>query len=203
MGIILKENSVISYNNDDSMERIRLEKEYLNYIIEHINFVKQAYVMYMVPLLEKNTISHLLSDKEIKDAIEELSLYIEQHDASKFSDAEFDGYRQKYYPTKAEKNCTKEEQQIIDDRYNECWVHHYTVNDHHPKHWVDSDTNVPRDMTLRAIIEMICDWEAMSLKFKSNTLEWYTNDAEDEKSAMTDNTKKIVEELLFNVIHNS
>ena len=58
-------------------------------------------------------------------------------------------------------------------------------------------------MTLRAIIEMICDWEAKSLKFKSNTLEWYTNDAEDEKAAMTDNTKKIVEELLFNVIHNS
>ena len=44
MGIILKENSYIE-QYDDSMERIRKEKEYLDYIIENINFVKKAYVI--------------------------------------------------------------------------------------------------------------------------------------------------------------
>lgn len=202
MGFIFTENSLVQ-PNDDSMERIRLEKEYLEYIKEHINFVKVSYVRYIVPLLDKNTISHIISDKELKNAIEELSLTIETHDASKFSDAEFDGYRMKYYPTKAEQNCTEDERKMIDDRYEECWEHHYKTNDHHPKFWVNSETGDIRDMNLRAIIEMICDWEAMSLKFKTNTLEWYKNSAEDEKNAMSEKTKQIVEELLFNVIHNS
>jgi hypothetical protein len=68
-------------------------------------------------------------------------------------------------------------------------------------HWVDPETKIPRDMSLRAILEMICDWEAMGLKFKSDTLNWYENDAKDEKAAMSTNTKQIVEELLYNVIH--
>ena len=95
MGIILKENSYIE-QYDDSMERIRKEKEYLDYIIEHINFVKKAYVLYMVPLLDQNNISTLISDEELKDAIEEVALRIETHDAYKYADSEIDGYRVKY-----------------------------------------------------------------------------------------------------------
>jgi len=54
-----------------------------------------------------------------------------------------------------------------------------------------------------AIIEMLCDWEAMSLKFGTSTLKWYENDAKDEKAALSPKTKEIVEDLLYNVLHNS
>lgn len=200
MGVIIKENSYIE-QYDDSMERIRKEKEYLEYIIEHINFVKKAYTLYMVPLLEQNNISTLVSDEELKDAIEELALTIETHDASKFSDSEFDGYRLKYYPTKRENQESEEFKLAAEQRYEECWKHHYTVNWHHPEHWLNHDTGVCTDMTLGAIVEMLCDWEAMSLKFNTDTAEWYKNEAIDEKKAFSLNSKAIIEDLLFNVLH--
>ena len=54
-------------------------------------------------------------------------------------------------------------------------------------------------MSLNYIIEMICDWLAMSMYFKSNFIEWY-NKAKKEKNAMTKNTKDLVDEILFNVL---
>lgn len=199
--VLLSEASVV-FNDDDSYERIRREQEYLEYIIEHINFVKKAYVMYFVPLLDKSGISSKISDEQLKDAIEELALTIETHDASKFSDSEFNGYRAKYYPTRKEESVDDGEyRKLLDDMYDECWKHHYETNDHHAKHWVDPETNIPRDMSLRAIVEMICDWEAMSMKFNSSTLTWYENDAKDEKECLSPKTKEIVEELLYNVLH--
>ena len=56
-------------------------------------------------------------------------------------------------------------------------------------------------MSLDAIIEMICDWEAMSDKFNTNTLQWYEKDAKDEKACFSPKTKIIVEDILYNLIH--
>ena len=59
-------------------------------------------------------------------------------------------------------------------------------------------------MSLDAIIEMICDWEAVSTMFGTNTVEWYKTKAVDyEQKMMTQNTKDIVEDLLFNVLHGN
>ena len=69
-------------------------------------------------------------------------------------------------------------------------------------HWVNPDTGVIEDMTLDAIVEMICDWEAMSIKFNTSTVDWYKTKAIDEKKAMSDKSKEITEELLFNILHN-
>lgn len=208
MGIILNENSLITQDvyEDDSSERINKEQEYLDYINEHIDFVNKAFDLYMVPLLSKNNISSLISNEELKQAILNLQPLIPTHDASKFSDAEFDGYRRKYYPTQVELAKEKEDdsyRQLCEDRYEECWVHHYTVNTHHPKHWYNFETKTATDMSLDAIIEMLCDWEAMSLKFNTSTVKWYENDAKDEKSVLSPKTKQIVEDLLYNVLHNS
>ena len=47
---------------------------------------------------------------------------------------------------------------------------------------------------------MICDWEAMSMKFDPNndlgTIAWYINEAEKEKSQMSAVTRKTVENVL-------
>lgn len=206
MGFVLTENSLITNIEDDSVARLDKEQEYLDYINEHINFVQKAYEMYMAPLLNMTNISTLISDEELKNTIINLKPVIETHDASKFSDAEFDGYRMRWYPTVAEEAKQKEDQELqvtIRERYEKCWEHHYTVNAHHPKHWVDPETGIVKDASLDAIIEMICDWEAMSLKFGTSTLKWYENDAKDEKAAMSAKTKQIVEDLMYNVIHNT
>ena len=206
MGCILNENSLITHMEDDSAARLEKEQEYLDYINEHIGNVRKAYNMYMVPLLNMNNISPLVSDEELKTAIRNLEPLLDTHDASKFSDAEFDGYRCKWHPTKAEEAKMKEDDEfakLIRARYDVCWEHHYTVNQHHPLHWVDTETKISKDMSLDAIVEMLCDWESMSLKFGTSTVEWYENKASDEKAALSPKTKEITEELLYNVLHKS
>lgn len=206
MGFVLNENSIITRIDNDAETKLEKEQEYLDYINEHINFVKKSFDNYIRPMMRMNNISTLLSDEEIKRAIVYLMTTIDTHDASKFSDAEFDGYRIKYYPTPLEESKIAEDEDVkrlIEERYDECWEHHYTVNVHHPKHWLNKETNIPEDMSLDAILEMICDWEAMSLKFGTSTLKWYENDAKDEKACISPKTKQIVEDLLYNVIHNS
>lgn len=204
MGTIINEDAIV-YNfdgNNDSLERNQKEQEYLEYIKQHIGLVKRAFVMYFAPLYIKNNISTLISDEELHQAIFDLAKIINTHDASKFGDAEFDGYRAKYYPTTKELAGDDAYKGAVEERYAECWKHHYTTNDHHPKYWVNQDSKIARDMSLRAIVEMICDWEAMGMKFNSDTIKWYeSDDSKDERESMSTRTKQIVEDLLYNVLH--
>lgn len=202
MGRIVSETAII-FQDDNMIERNNKEKEYLDYINEHISNVVKCYNSFFVPLLSINTISTKISDTDLKNAITNLGTYINTHDASKFSDSEFDPYRQRYYPTTKEINADDTTKELIIENYERAWKHHYETNAHHPEHWFNHDTNVPVDMTLEAILEMICDWEAMSLKFGTNTLNWYETKAIDEKKCMTSNTKDIVDELLYNVVHKT
>ena len=204
MGNIINEDAIV-YNfdgNNDSLERNKKEQEYLDYINEHIKLVKKAFVLYFAPLMKINNVSTLISDQELRQAIVDLAKIIDTHDASKFGDAEFDGYRAKYYPTTKELAGDDAYKGAVDERYEECWKHHYQTNDHHPKYWVNPDSGIARDMSLRAIVEMICDWEAMSLKFGNDCIKWYeSEDSKDERECMSSKTKQIVEDLLYNVLH--
>lgn len=210
MGNILKnydafaENSLILDDND-AIERNQKEQEYLDYIKDHISKVIYCFNLYMIPLLEKTNISTLVSDEALKDTINLVQSRIDTHDASKFSDSEFDDYREKYYPTTKESEVINDDIEYkveLDERYQLAWKHHYETNVHHPEHWLNHEDNTCTDMSLDAIIEMLCDWEAMSLKFETSVLEWYENDAEDEKKCLSSKTKNIVEDLLYNVLHN-
>ena len=206
MGSIITENSLITQIEDDSMARLEKEQEYLDYINNHIENVNKAFKMYMLPILNMNNISTLISDEELKDSIRRLEPLIDTHDASKFSDAEFDGYRMRWHPTATEEAKQKEDPELamtIRERYEKCWEHHYTTNAHHPKHWLNLETGISEDMSLDAIVEMLCDWEGMSLKFGTSTLKWYEEKAKDEKAVLSAKSKQIVEDLLYNVLHNS
>ena len=49
--------------------------------------------------------------------------------------------------------------------------HHYVNNLHHPEHFQAVDS-----MTLIDIVEMLCDWTAMSYKFKNSPLDWWSKE---------------------------
>ena len=205
MGMIIHESLITSTSADD-VERLKKEEEYMNYINTHRENIKRAYETYLIPLLDKENISLLISDKELKDAITALKDQIEHHDDSKYADAEFNDYRAHWYPTNIEKTYDNEHKQLMDEKYEDAFKHHVKMNDHHPGHWVDDNGN-PIDMTLVAILHMICDWESFSFNelregIERNTIKWYEESAKDEKKAMTDNTRKLAEELLYRVFHN-
>lgn len=199
MGIIINESVESLIDENDSIERNKKQEEYTEYIKNHILNVQKAFLRYFVPLLERTNISTLISDEELKNAIEIASTTIQYHDNSKWSDDEFDGYRMKYYPTVKEK-ADPDFQKLADEKFEKAWESHYKHNWHHPKYWVKEDGSI-EDMKLEAIIDMICDWRSFSIS-KNNpneVLEWYENEAFDEKKNMTDRTREIVEELLFRV----
>ena len=190
MGIIYEMNELV---NGDSAERNRKEQEYLDYIKEHVHNVVSMYEKYFFPLLYKDFALTTCSASELKASIEQIKEYIQFHDSSKYSEEEFVPYRRKFYPTSAEQALDAEQKRQIEDESEEAWVHHYRNNPHHPQYW--KDENGTRDMHMTAIVEMLCDWMAMSYKFHQDTLEWW-NKAEKEKSFMTEKTKEIVDEIL-------
>lgn len=183
---------------------IEKEKEYVQYIINHINNVYRAFLSIFYSC--KQYIPNGYTAEEYKEAIDKVKIDIVDHDRSKFSDEEFHPYRVKFFPTLAEKQKMEEDIEFLNkvkDDFEEAWKHHYQNNDHHTKYYlipehdgIDAHYN---DMPLYAIIHMICDWCAMSLYFNDDmttVIDWYNKDAEDEKSEMTEKTKATVEELL-------
>ncbi len=202
----------------NSMDKLLQEEKYTSYILEHQRNVFKAYTI----LFTKENIDKLFGNAQIdyiRNFMDSLLKEISMHDESKFSDEEFDGYRLHFYPTDEEKNTTKSEDDIRleQEKFEEAWKHHYMNNDHHPFYWqyhkyernedkitfVECEKlDIPTDMTIKAILHMICDWEAMSIKFNTNTVEWYCTKAEKERSAMSEKTRKKVETIL-GILYNT
>lgn len=202
MGTILTESATI-ITSDESLAKNKKEEEYMNYIKEHVCNVYNAFNNLFLSRLNQFEInSEYFTLESLYQAIEDLNKgRIQDHDLSKYSEEEFEPYRAKYYPTEKERSgLTDEAKSLVEKNADIAWQHHYRTNPHHPKYWIDKETGNPIDMDLISIIEMICDWEAMSIKFGGSTLDWYNTKADEEKKAMTDRTKNIVEELL-NIIY--
>lgn len=202
MGTIINESFI---TQDESLEKNNKEKEYLDYINNHILNVQIAFNRYFLPLLDKEYInSNIISTEELKIAIKKASILIRDHDLSKFGVNEdgldeFAGYRLKYYPTSEEK-ADPEYEKKADEICELAWQSHYRHNPHHPAYWINDDGTI-RDMDLEYIIEMICDWRSFSIKSgdPNEVITWYKEKAKHEKESMSDKTKQIVEELLFNI----
>lgn len=193
---------------------ISKNQEYLDYIKEHINNVKLVYE----ELFGSGRVIKLpegISSVDFKNAVHAAGIEIAFHDSSKFSEDEFDAYRRHFHRTDEEiliDDTNPASAQEAESNFQKAWEHHYMNNNHHPQWWCYHDaTGVrtaervdPIPMSLDAIIHMICDWSAMSLKFDHtySPLSWYAT-ADKEKSFMHPETKRIVEELLNNLFGES
>ena len=131
------------------------EEAYLKYIDEHRNQVYGAF---------RRHGQHIcLCLSLIGLSYHELRNRISKHDLSKYGIEEFAAYRNTFYP--------KENEEKDAVGFAKAWKHHYTVNDHHWEHWIENGK--PKEMAPLAIAEMILDWEAMSVRFKNNPIDWY------------------------------
>ena len=96
-----------------------------------------------------------------------VSMQVRTHDISKYSENEFEAYRKNFYPVNE-----KEKEENLQD-FEKAWKHHYENNMHHWNWWAKNDIN---GMPLIFIVEMCCDWIAMSMQFPTkNALEWYND----------------------------
>lgn len=204
------------YSNGMKSNRSTISKnqEYLDYIKEHINNVKLAYE----ELFGSGRAIKLpegISSVDFKNAVHAAGIEIAFHDSSKFSEDEFDAYRRHFHRTDEEiliDDTNPASAQEAESNFQKAWEHHYMKNNHHPQWWCYHDASGvrtaervdPNPMSLDAIIHMICDWSAMSLKFDHtySPLSWYAT-ADKEKSFMHPETKRIVEELLNNLFGES
>ena len=134
-------------------------KAYKEYIEEHRKNVRKAY--------------DWLVDHKIISTNLELEENIYKHDLSKYSMAEFAGYKDYFYPDKD----VKIDSFIAKKNFDYAWLHHIHFNPHHWNYWllIDDKEFKPLKMPEIYVLEMICDWFAFS--FKKNRLEevlnWY------------------------------
>lgn len=196
-------NDVEVVGMDTLLERERN----LCYIVEHQRNVLIAYIKLFTPSIVDTLKNRGIVNDHI---LEELSHEIIEHDGSKFSPEEFEFYRRRFFPTPDEQDNTDMEKSAK-DAFEIAWRHHYLNNPHHPEYWRwvlpgstkqspnYSNTRLPQGtpMDIVSILHMICDWEAMGIKFGTGTMEWYNgDDSKDEREAMHPETQKKLEEIL-------
>lgn len=127
-----------------------------------------------------------------------LKLHALTHDMSKFSPKEFIPYAKwfngKYGVVIKDKlNDASDEvinkHKILEKKFTRAWEHHYRHNKHHWDYWCynwkmyDPGTErqplsccefvTPLEMPTKYLLQMVCDWEAMSIKFGGSAQEYY------------------------------
>lgn len=152
------------------------EVQYIEYLKRHSVNIRKAFDIYGA------FIARLLYCN-----LEELNVRINNHDASKYSDAEFNAYRKRFFPVDESEAITDDS-----DEFKNAWEHHYLANSHHPEHYFKYGS--PHEMPNIDIAEMILDWIAMSYEFGDTAYSYY--DSSSKSSIMHPNTKFKVEYLL-------
>jgi hypothetical protein len=159
----------------------------LNMVTEDLDSYQEEYRNYIEAHKERvQTFADWLKEncQEVFENIdlEAFNEIIKEHDASKYSEEEFEPYAQHFYGDK--KN---------DFEFKEAWKHHWMNNEHHPEFWLGED------MPYIYILEMLCDWGSFSVE-KGDYLElskyYYEQARDDEEKNLSDNTKTIIEEIL-------
>ena len=152
-------------------------KEYTEYIKEHKENVIKCFDTYIDII------------KEVLDCdIDKVKRNVEIHDDSKFSNEEFEYYRQFFYPIDGE----KKDKTIM----NNGWLNHIRLNKHHWNYWVivDAEGVTALDMPVEYIAEMILDWLAMSMKFNNSVKDFYKNNVD--KMVLSTNTKILIDRII-------
>lgn len=155
--------------------------EYEDYITTHISNVQRAW-------------RECLRDKAPEDIRHSVDNLIDNHDASKFSDEEWNAYLNYFYPVEGADN----DKEAIDKAFDYAWNHHQKVNPHHWQYWVlvkDEGSLVALDMPLKHILCMLADWHSFYyVNPERSTQQWYLENGP--KMTLSPQTRQVVEEYL-------
>ena len=145
------------------MERDQKEQEYREYLKNHIDNVQEAWKQLQLKFPDQIFVQN-------QELNQQISYSIQHHDESKYSVEEFEPYRAFFYPV------SSYEKKEVRPLFFNAFKHHYQVNEHHWEHWIDSNGSpIDRgEKRIQTLVEMMCDWIAMSMKF-GNTAEEYFN----------------------------
>lgn len=180
---------------------IESRKRYREYINNHIKAVQESYNV--AEKAFKDIFPELYTNNG-RAALNQLLINLEIHDKSKFDDNEFHYYAARFFPVKN----TNPESENNKKNFQIGWLHHVHNNAHHPAHWalVDNGDVIILDMPDIYIIEMLCDWMAMSKYYNSTTLEYWKSESA-QLLPMSNYTKLKVNEfmnwMLQNNVHTS
>lgn len=123
--------------------------EYAKYIESHRTNVAKAW-----EILKKACVNmDFIYDDTIRIPISE---NIAIHDLSKYSQFEFIQYQEKFFPSDTDDGVG----------FEEAWEHHKKHNKHH---W----QRIYIDGNIEDVVEMVCDWMAMSMQFGGTAEEYY------------------------------
>lgn len=181
-----------AYKNGRLNDGSEQSAEYMEYIAIHIANVKRAFDKYGHDLCEA-----------IGANYDTVAGYIEDHDKSKYSDEEFIGYRDYFYPDPKDKRS----EEVIKTAFHMAWLHHIHNNPHHPEYWniptgAKSSTEQPYmkliDMPPEHIVVMLCDWQSFSYIGKGNAYSYFYEEKNytDKVSLMSSNTIELVKKGL-------
>ena len=157
------------------------EIDYTLYVCEHVENVKAVW----------RELSNNLCKGEFW--IEDYSYFgidalIKQHDRSKLDNDEFNGYRQWFFP--------EVEGQKFKPAFDAAWNHHQKHNQHHWQYWLmwKPEGTEALPMPFEYVVEMLCDWSAMSLKFGDTPSGFYAG--QKDKILLHENARGCVERWL-------
>ena len=174
------------------------DKAYYERIMFHKNNVLKAFEN----LIENPASNIIIEGYPAYQYAKDAKPFVVNHDMSKFGDIEFDPYRVHWLPTAMEAaryNRDEEYQKYVDERYEEACLHHVKNNRHHPDYWCFDEYGEecePKDMDIVSIIEMICDWEGMSMEKGGSTKGWWAANRENKSKKMTPHTVEIVDHIV-------
>ena len=142
------------------------EQEYMKYIEEHMNNVAKVWEDMQPTLVGEFSLFNDHRNKLIDQIL--------AHDLSKYSSEEFDAYRAKFFP---EKDGSNEDsyKQLVKERFVCAWNHHQKSNPHHWQYWImwAPEGSTILEMPFEYMFEMLCDWTAMSYKFKDTPIAFW------------------------------
>lgn len=143
-------------------------KKYSEYIRNHIKSVMEAYHT------AEDAFKEVFPEVYSNESQQRLLMFnLRDHDMSKFDYKEFWPYLSKFFPYEG----MTADSNTVENNFNIAWLHHVHNNEHHPAHWALAENNIIEifDMPDIYIIEMLCDWMAMSKYYNSTTLEYWNS----------------------------
>ena len=142
-------------------------EKYKKYIDDHISNVQKCFAFYGEALCSRLKIDRYRLADIIRD-----------HDQSKYSEEEFEGYRIWFYSTDEEEKDKINEGGYLKKKFDVAWLHHLRNNSHHPEFWINRNADnsyVCNTMDRYSIAEMLLDWAGMGIVKDDTAYEYYNN----------------------------